>query len=175
MNETESSETKPKRIVGRSVAIALGIICVILVAGLIAVYASMVNTLADKDTAARALSYQNGVLQDQLRDLNFTLHVEKETTLYQGAVSQPAGSYTSLNLTVPYAGFLEILIQNPTTNNTYVRVIWSHYDCVYDKQFHPDPNIPLVPVLSLSNAEVRVGNNNTDVGATETVTIFYNY
>jgi hypothetical protein len=100
--------------------------------------------------------------------------VEKETTLYQGDVSQPAGSYTSLNLTVPYAGFLEILIQNPT-NNTYIRVIWSYYDCVYDKQFHPDPNIPLVPVLSLSNAEVRVGNNNTDVGATETVEIFYKY
>jgi len=161
--------------VRRNVAIALGIICIILVAGLIAVYASMVNTLADKDTTISSLNYQNGALQDQLRDLNFTLHVELETTLYQGDVSQPAGSYTSLNLTTPYAGFLEIIIQNPTTNNTYVRVIWSYPAFVYDQQFHPDPNVPLIPVLSLSNAEVRVGNNNTDVGATETVTIIYKY
>jgi hypothetical protein len=171
---SKMSEMKPENMVRRSVAIALGIICIILVASLIAVYVSMVNTLADKDTTISSLNYQNGALQDQLRDLNFTLHVELETTLYQGNVSQPTGSYTSLNLTVPYAGFLEILIQNPT-NNTYVRVIWSYYDCVYDKQFHPDPNIPLVPVLSLSNVEVRVGNNNTDVGATETVAIIYKY
>jgi len=48
MNETKPSEMKPKKVVGRSVAIALGIACIILIAGVggvMAFYTMQVNSL----------------------------------------------------------------------------------------------------------------------------------
>jgi hypothetical protein len=47
MNETESSETKPKRMVRRSVAIAFGIICIILAVGLVGAFAYYIPTISD--------------------------------------------------------------------------------------------------------------------------------
>jgi hypothetical protein len=177
VNETKPSETKPKRMVRRSVALALGIICIILVAGLMTIYISLMNTIADRDATISSLSIQKGFLQDQILDLNDTIHMRKSATwVYGESVSQPAGSYSVLNFTAPYAGRIDVFVDYSTANSTYIRVIWSSSAMNYDKQVdNATRYVQSFPVLSDSNVEVRIGNSNIIEGATETVTIFYHY
>jgi prefoldin subunit 5 len=66
MSETQSSETKPKKMVRRSVAIALGIICVVVVAGLAGTFAYYVN---DKNNTISSLDSQISNLQNQISSL----------------------------------------------------------------------------------------------------------
>lgn len=185
MSETEPIGISPKRFFRMArIAFALGIICIILVVGLIVVYASMMNTLEntleDKDNTIRSLNDQIYYINGQLGDLNDTLSMGKGVAwVSQQNVSQPAGSYTSMNFTAPYCGYIIVTIDYATTNNTYVRVIMSsdRFPVSIDEQNNQtfeNPHI-IIPVLYLSNIEVRIGNNNTDVGATETVTIQYYY
>jgi hypothetical protein len=177
VDETEPSEIQPKKMVRRNVAVALGIICIILVAGLVTVYASMVNALADKDTTISSLSIQKIFLDNQIGDLNDTLHMRKSATwAYEENVSQPAGSYSVLNFAAPYAGRIDVFVDYSTANNTYIRVIWSSsamdYDKLVDNVTHSGQPFPVLPD---SNVEVRIGNSNIMNEATETVTIFYHY
>jgi DNA-binding transcriptional ArsR family regulator len=86
MSETKATETKPKKVVGRSVAIALGIICILLIASLggALVYYTMIihnkenelgsanNTINQLNTNATNLQNQDKQLQTWL-DGNLTL------------------------------------------------------------------------------------------------------
>jgi hypothetical protein len=100
MSETKVNETKPKRMVRRSVAIALGIVCIILVAvlsivafmsysptssnsvaslqnqlnDLNATYNGYVSTHSHTDSDYNSLSTQNTNLQNQVNDFNSTVY-----------------------------------------------------------------------------------------------------
>ena len=84
MSETKATETKPKKVVGRSVAIALGIICILLIAslgGIMAYYTMTIrnkenelgsanNTISQLNTNITNLQNQNTNLQNQIDSLN---------------------------------------------------------------------------------------------------------
>lgn len=55
MNETKPSGTKPKKVVSRNIAIALGIVCIILIAGIGGAMAYYTIQINNKDATARAL------------------------------------------------------------------------------------------------------------------------
>jgi predicted PurR-regulated permease PerM len=159
-----------RKVVGRNVTIALGIICIILVVGLIVAVANYTSIIKGKDDTIASL-------QNQVGDLNSIINLEKSTVwVNDQTVSQPASSYTYWTVSADYAGYISVQVQTSTTTNTYVRVIWSAYGVNYDHQITVGTSGTAVfPVLPCSNIEIRVGNSNIVNGATETVTITYHY
>jgi cell division protein FtsL len=112
-----------KKVVGRTVAIALGIICIILVVGLvgaIANYTSIINgkddtittknsqiadkdntisslnsQVSSKDSQISSLTTQNTNLQNQVTDLTNNVNLAKSTVWVNSqTISQTASSYT---------------------------------------------------------------------------------
>lgn len=65
MNETKVSESKPKRVVGRNVAIALGIGCIILVAGIGGVMAYYTMQINNKDSTIKILQTNHTHTDDE--------------------------------------------------------------------------------------------------------------
>jgi peptidoglycan hydrolase CwlO-like protein len=76
MIETKPSETKPKKMVSRNVAIALGIICIILVAGLAGAFAYYLN---DKNNTISSLNTQISSKDSQISQLNSQISDENNT------------------------------------------------------------------------------------------------
>jgi Flp pilus assembly protein TadG len=206
MGETKPTETKseptPKKVVGRNVAVALGIICVILIASLAVViymayspdvststtslqsqindlnstYNSYVSAHTHTNDEYNSLNSQNTNLQNQVNNLTSLLNLTKsDVWVTNQTFSQPAGTYTGWTHSATYAGYVKVNVESSTTDSTYIEVIWSAYGVNYDY------NLPVgssgtgvFPVLP-SSVEVRVGNSNALNGATETVTITYYY
>lgn len=212
MSETKPNETKPsdkimfepkrEKVVGRNVAIALGIICIILVAILATVLfmsysptldssipslqSQLTNTqnqltnvqgqLAGLQNQITNLQNQKGALQAQVNDLNDVLNMTKsETWATSQTVSQPAGTYNFWAHFTTYAGYVTVNVESSTTDKTYIEVLWnSNGISYYNKTSVGAGGTGVFPVLS-SNVEVRVGNANLVNGATETVTITYHF
>jgi hypothetical protein len=158
-----------KKMVRRSLVIALGIVCIILMTALAA--SSVV--INEKDNAINSLN-------SQVNDLRTTLCFGKEMRLVENlTVGQPAGSYSSWNFRADNAGYISVWVLSDT-NNTYVRVV---YTCAYVPTLHYDNQVNVgangtvyFPVLPSSGVEIRVGNTNTLNNATETIAnIQYNY
>jgi predicted PurR-regulated permease PerM len=153
-----SEQRQEKKVVSRTVAIALGIICIVLaviLVGAIMNYTSMVSDLTDKVNLAKFVVWENGV-----------------------TTTQDADSYTNwLPLfSASYAGYVSVWVQTSTTSNTYVRVIYSSHDVYYDNQVSVGTHgIAVFPILPSSNIDIRIGNTNQTNGATEIVTITYYY
>jgi len=201
----EDLKMSEKKVVGRNVAIALGIICIILAVGLVgavANYTSIItskdNTISSlnsqitskdsqisslnsqitsKDSQISSLNSQITNLQNQVNDLNSVINLEKSTVWVDDqTVSQPARSYTHWTFSAGYAGYVSVWVQTSTTDNTYVRVIWSSHGVNYDESITVGVSGTAVfPILPTSSIEIRVGNSNLFSGATETVTITYFY
>jgi hypothetical protein len=66
---------------------------------------------------------------------NFTVWVNDTT------VTQAANSYTSWSFSAGYSGYISVNVQSSTTNNTYVRVIYSAYGV--DGGINYDNTIPV--------------------------------
>jgi len=64
-----SISTKPKRMIGRNVAIALGLVCIILAVGLIGVFAYYAPTINDKNNMISSLDAQISKLNSNVTDL----------------------------------------------------------------------------------------------------------
>jgi hypothetical protein len=202
MSETKPSdtvlfETKRGKVVGRNIAIALGIICLILIAGLgIVAYMSyspttglqsQLNQLQDTynsyvashhhtDSEYDSLNSQNTNLQNQVNDLTSTLNLTKsEVWVTSQTVSQPAGTYNFWAHSTTYAGYVRVSVESSTTDKTYIEVLWSSHGVNYDYSLSVGVSgTGVFPVLP-SSVEVRVGNSNLLNGATETVSITYYY
>jgi len=155
MSETKPNEMKPMKMVRRSVALALGIICIVLIAGLgsaMVYYTITVNDLTD------------------IANLNKSTLWVNDTT-----VTQPASNYTSWFFVPKYAGYVSVHVLS-TTSNTYVRLIYPSYGLNYDSQISVSTyEVSDFPVLPTPYLEIRVGNTNSVGNATETVTITYYY
>jgi hypothetical protein len=191
-NQIRDSRMSEKKVVGRGVAVGLGIICILLAVGLVGVFAYYSMTLNNKNSAYddyvsshshsnsdyNSLNSQKTNLQNQVNDLNDILNMAKSATWANSeTVNQPAGGYYAWGRSpVDYAGYLSVWVQTSTTTNTYVRVIWSSHGIYYDQQIGVGSSGTAVfPVLPASSIEIRVGNSNWINGATETVTITYHY
>ncbi len=164
------SETNSKKMVSRSVAIALGIICIILIVGLGGTLAYYSNYVGDHShTDEEYAIYRNIV--------NFA---DSAVWVNDQTISQPAGglgiSYTSWSESVTYAGYVSITVLSSTTAETYANVVYSAYGVNYDNAINVGTSgTAYFPVLPSSSITVEVGNGNLVNGATETVTITYYY
>jgi hypothetical protein len=170
-----------KKVVSRSAAIAVIIICVALTVGLIGTvifYTSQVSSLNRK-----------------VSDLTDIVNLDKFTLwLNETTVTQTANNYTSWLFTPSYAGDVGVLVTSSTSNSTYIRLIYSSYGINYDNTitvgtitnttgngvgWFPVVLLPEAMVPSLKpyspNVEIRVGNTDGVGNATETVAIYYGY
>jgi predicted PurR-regulated permease PerM len=161
------SEPKPKKMVRRSIAVALGIVFIVLIAGL--------------GGAIAYYTMRNNSLQNQVNDLTNTLNLGKSTVWVNSqTISQDANSYYWWNSpfypwNLNYCGYISVQVLSSTTSNTYVRVIYTVHGINYDNQINVGSmGTAVFPVLPTS-IEIRVGNTNFFNGATETVTITYYY
>jgi hypothetical protein len=173
---TGQRKTKPKKMVSRSVAIGLGIVCIILAVSLIG--------------AVSLYKSQTASLNSEVSDLTEIANLDKYTTwVNDTTVTQTANNYTSWSFSARYAGYFSVNVQSSTTNNTYARAIYSSYGVDYDNTITVGTSgtatFPVLPAVlrymtSSTNArsyfiEIRVGNTNLVNGATENVTITYYY
>jgi uncharacterized coiled-coil protein SlyX len=62
-----------KRVVGRSVTTALGIICIILTSGIVGVIVNYMSVISDKDSAIKSKDNQIDSLDSQISDQNNTI------------------------------------------------------------------------------------------------------
>jgi len=186
------SEKQEKKVVGRNIAIALGIICIILAVGLVGAVANYTSIISGKDSTIASLNSQitvkdsqisslnsnNNILQNLMNGLNGIVNLTRsDTWVNSETISQPSSSYWSFSTNaVIYAGYVSVWVQTSTTTNTYVRVIYTAYGVNYDNQIVVGTSGTAVfPLLPSSSIEIRVGNSNWINGATETVTITYHY
>jgi DNA-binding transcriptional ArsR family regulator len=183
--------TSSTKVVRRTTAIALGIICIVLVAGLVGGFGYFIMTINDKDGTISSLNTQISSknsqisqlnsnltnLQNQVNDLTNTLNLAKtEVGVNSQTVSQPADNYTFWIPSCSYAGYLSVQVESSTTDKTYTEVLWHSYGINYDNRISVGTNgTGIFPVLPSRIVEVRVGNTNPVDNATETVTITYHY
>jgi len=192
------TEQKPKKVVGRTVAIALGIIAIILAVGLVGAIADYTSIISGKDNTIandnKTITQTETWLNANITSLTaqITSLQSSEQIMYKIAalkvngtwvndqiVNQSASSYTNFTrydgygYYTDYSGYVSVNVWTSTTNNTYVEVIWSAYGINYDNRVTVGTGGTAVfPVLP-ATIEIRVGNTNLINGATETVTITY--
>lgn len=165
----------------RIVVFALGIICIILVVGLLISIAdyTTINSLNRQISSlnSQITNLQNIItsLNETLTNLNDTVNLAKTKILVSTTiVSQPANHYYYWNITAKYAGYISVNVQS-STNNTYVEAVYSAYGVDYDNlKFVGTSGTMVFPILP-ANFQVRVGNTNLASGANETVAIVYHY
>ena len=117
-----------KKVVRRSVAIGLGIVCILLIASLGGAMAYYVSTHHHSDSDYHSLSSQNTNLYNIVNLDDSTVWVNDTT------VTQTANNYTSWDFSASYAGYVSVNVQTSTAVTTYVEVIYSAYDINYDKK-----------------------------------------
>jgi hypothetical protein len=172
VDEAKPSETKPKKMVRRSVAIALGIICIVLVAGL-------AGTVVLMNVQITSLQSQMNNLTNIANLANFTVWVSNQT------ISEPAAgsgiAWNDWTFSTNYAGYVVVNVLSANASVLVHAIYFSWNDHFYDalsyntqKNVNPSSAV-FFPVLPSSNVTVGVGNQNLADGATETVTITYYY
>jgi hypothetical protein len=115
-----------KKVVRRSVAVGLAIVCILLTAGLGGAMAYYVSTHHHTDSDYDSLSSQNTSLYNIVNLANSTVWVNDTT------VTQTASNYTSWHFYGSYAGYVLVSVQTSTTNTTYVEVIYSAVYSAYN-------------------------------------------
>jgi cell division protein FtsB len=189
------SEKKPKKMVRRRVAMALGIICVVVVAGLVGAFAYYVN---DKNNTISSLTSQISTkdsqiedeysqisqlnsnitnLQNQINNLNAMSNLEFSTfwqsSQFVATMPENIGglSYVDSPI-VPYAGYVKVEIE--PSNNTYVRVLYNSQGTSFDYEVPVNANgTGIIPVLPTNFINIGVGN--LTIGATYTTNMTYYY
>jgi hypothetical protein len=170
------SVVNEKKVVSRTVAIALGILCIFLIAwigGTIAYFSMMVN---NNDNTISSQASQISNLQNQVSDLNSSLNLNKSIVwISSQTVSSPYNSYYSwVPLRVPCAGYVSVTVESSTSNSTYVHVIYSAYGVNYDQWRAVDAGGTFVfPVLPTSSLGVYVGAGAVSLTVTVTITYYY--
>jgi hypothetical protein len=103
VDETKPSVPKPKKLVSRNVAFALGIICVVLVAGLVGALAYYVNdknkTISSLNLKISQLNTNNTNLQNQIYSLNSTINELLNETTIPLSYSYTVGDHMAYNIT----------------------------------------------------------------------------
>jgi len=168
-------QTSEKKVVSRTVAIRLGIVCIILLVGLIGailVYSSMID---NKNSKISDLNQQITSLSSQVADLTSIANLNKSTAwLNFKNVSIQAGYENVWNFISTYAGYVSVQVFSSTADNIYVRVNYHSHGVNYDNQINVGMGGTAVfPVLPAS-IQISVGNPGM-TAATTTVTIIYNY
>jgi len=194
-------ETKPRKMVSRNVAIALGIICIILGAIIVSFFAvanNMNGTIRTDDNQINSLN-------SQINNLTDICGIWDNVVLFSQNVTLQAGGTTSFPVFANYSGILSVEMEGTNESllsQTWVRAFSRHwlypvygseygqvYPVDYDetRNYHGDfsdgqtgqMDTEYFPVLPYANAAqpyagIIIGNNSTQT-VTEYVTITYYY
>jgi hypothetical protein len=192
-----------KKMVRRSVAIALGILCIILVAGFSGVIAYYVTTLNNNNASYNdyvlSHSYTNydysvlnsslNLYRSQVNDLTSILQLEKVETVYSysGEIVLPANFSTEPDINEYmldgdpqfglYAGIAYVQVSS-TSNETYVNVKYSAQYRSFDYNSQTDVGMNgtvVFAVLPAGVVDIRIALHDTSIRATANVTITYIY
>jgi cell division protein FtsB len=176
-----------KKVVGRSVAIGLGIVCILLIA-LIAYFSvtgisaqNSYNNLKNQNKQLQAWLDRNETLlnqtqtwlsgnitslQSQMNNLTSIVNLANSTVWVNNqTVSEPEAELFSidwydLNFSANYAGYVSINVLSANAS-TWTEVIYSAYGLYYDTSINVGTNgTEVFPVLPSSNITVGVGNGN---------------
>jgi hypothetical protein len=172
------SEIKPKKMVSRNVAVALGIICIILAVSLVgafAYYVTVMNSeIVDRDNTISQLNSQIATLNNQINDLNATVNLAKSTPwvtdLTLNSFSTGWGTFAHAN----YAGYVSVVASSSSAFNVSVELSYSMPNGIsYDRTayiIHGDSAwFPILP----SEVKVTVFNLSPYAPVTVSVTYFY--
>lgn len=206
MLRTRKLAAKPIRkiIISRTVTLALGLICIVLLAGLvgaIAIYAPMVTNLesqiTERDNTISSLNSQVSILQDSLNQSNSDIAAKdaqitalnyqistfynylilnaSRLLIYNQTVYQAAGANTTGNYTLDFAGYIIVNVQS-SSNTTYAGLAYSSFGVNYNNSIIVGTSgTAAFPVLP-AFVELRVGNTETDNSTVTTViTAIYYY
>jgi hypothetical protein len=172
------SEPKVERkVVSRTVAISLGIICIVLVIGLVGAIAEYTSMINDKDNTISSQASQISSYQNQVSDLTGKLDLSQNTVwINDQPINQGASGYTYWTFSATYAGYVVVNVISSTTSNAYAEVIYSSNGVNYDSSVTVGySGTASFAVLPSGSIQVRVGNSNWINSASETVTITYYY
>ena len=159
----------------KTIAIGLGIVCIILLVGLVGailVYSSMID---DKDSRIYDLSQQITSLSSQVTDLTSIANLTKSITwAYSENVSIQAGYESGWSFISNYAGYVSVQVFSSTTDELYVRVTYSSHGVNYDNQINVGMGgiafFPVLPAL----IGISVGNPSM-IAVNAIVMIVYYY
>jgi hypothetical protein len=196
----QSPKTKSNRVVGRSVAIALGIICIVLVAFLVGATSLYQSQINDKDNTitnlqkiahARSLAESTVIVQDYLVGIftpnsstvvvsNNTVLPSNIVVLYWNGSSSNFNQIPSYHVDIDHAGYIVV---NVTPSNSVVELEYSSNGFSYNNTVNLGNNtISVFPVIPTSTLTILVSNtDNSNVSDSnqaidypmETVTITY--
>lgn len=174
------NQTEPKKMVSRNVAVALGMICVVLIAGLggafVYYFLNHVHTNSEYD----ALENQLNDLQNKVGNFTEILDLGKQETWVDSQdISQSANNFTQLGggFSPTYAGYISVDVHS-SSSTTYTRVIYWLVDHYFDQtNIVGYYGIAYFPVLPHRIVAILVGNtgNATVSPYSETVTVTYYY
>ena len=198
------TKPSPKKIVNRTIPLALGLICIVLVAGVvgaIAFYAPMVTNLesqlTEKDTLissmnATIVSLQNSLNQSsstsatkdaQIVGLNHAISTYlnylnlnvSDLLVYNQTIYQNAGANTTIYYDmVQFAGYITVEVQS-SSNTTYVVLAYSSYGVNYNSTITVGTvGTAAFPVLP-GPLYINVGNTETADAVAAIVTATYTY
>lgn len=118
-----------KKVVGRSVLIALEIVCIILLACLVGATSLYQSQINDKDNTITNL-------QNQVNDVNNILDLAKSTVWVnnQTISQETASSYTVWYLYASYAGYVSFYVQSSSVAGTHVEVTYSSHGVYFSQE-----------------------------------------
>lgn len=169
-----SEQKVEKKVVRRTVAIALGVICIVLATGLIGTIADSVLMIDEKDNQILLLKSEIYELNKTINLSNWEVWVDHQTIIHE------AGNYTYWTFSANYAGYVSVRIDYANTTSTYVRTTYSANLLLYGVKYDNQTDVrgtgdeAFFPILPSTTIEIRIGNNEP-IGAAEIVTITYHY
>lgn len=177
--DSKMNAQKPeKKVVGRTVAIGLGIICIVLVVILVGAIADYTSIISGKDTSISSQASQILSLQKQVSNLTDTVNLSQlKNWVSNQPVSISASGYTSWAFSASYAGYVFVSVQTNRVMGLYFRVIYHSPYLNYDHQIGNNTystSIGSFPILPSTNIQIIVGTNSPN-GMTGNVTITYSY
>jgi|GEM_PF-3479100 hypothetical protein len=189
-----------KKVVGRNVAISLGIICIILVAGISGIAVMLNNNIAQHNDYVLNHSYTNDkysnlnaslyAIDSQLDDLTSIVHLENSTTVYDVGqqIELPANFSTEpdigeygLSSTPPFGEYAGIAYVEISSNrsDTYVNVTYTAKNVFPQFNYTVETDIGTsgtlaFPVLPAEMINLRIALRGSGI-AYANVTITYRY
>ena len=174
-----------KRMVSKNVAIALGIICIVLIAVSvveIAYYTSIVddkvNTIYSLNTQISQLNSNITSLQNMVGNMTDILNLQESTVWVSGET-------IDLMKTIPYqenasyAGYIVAQVSSSQSNETVVITRYSSNGLNYDNRVNVGSGgTAIFPVLPSSNIQIIFGNLNPqdiDISRYATIALTYYY
>jgi len=191
--QTRGSKMSEKKMVTRRAAIGLGIVSMVLVAGLVGVFAYFMpivndkdNTIARKDSQIASLNSNVTSLQNQVNNLTDNLNLRESTVWVDGGTvnlmdSFPMDSPPTYEENASIAGYVAVQVSNQYEYNATVEVRYSSHGVNYENSIIVGNSgtavFPVLPSSSISIYIFQTFNEHFILSgplyATVTITYYY--